>query len=52
MQHRREVQNAIRTLQAMPPAARQRQINSGVYSSFSPSEREMLKTVAQVQPGM
>jgi hypothetical protein len=51
-QHRREVQNAIRTLQAMPPAARERQINSGVYSSFSPSERQMLKTVAQVQPGM
>ena len=51
-QHRREVQNAIRTLQAMPPAARERQINSGVYGSFSPSEREMLKTVAQVQPGM
>ena len=48
-QHRREVQNAIRTLQAMPPAARERQINSGVYSSFSPSERQMLKTVAQVQ---
>ncbi len=52
VQHRREVQNAIRTLQAMPPAARQRQIDSGVYSSFSPSEREMLKTVAQVQTGM
>ena len=58
-QHRREVQNAIRTLQAMPPAARERQINSGVYSSFSPSERAMLKTVAQfrhrrgsAQPGM
>ena len=51
-QHRREVQNAIRTLQAMPPAARERQINSGVYSSFSPSERQMLKTVAQVQTGM
>jgi hypothetical protein len=51
-QHRLEVQNAIRTLQAMPPAARQRQIESGVYSSFSPSERQMLRTVAQVQPGM
>ena len=48
-QHRREVQNAIRTLQAMPPAARERQINSGVYSSFSPSERAMLKTVSAVQ---
>ncbi len=48
-QHRREVQNAIRTLQTMPPAARQRQINSGVYSSFSPSERAMLKTVSAVQ---
>jgi hypothetical protein len=48
-QHRREVQNAIRTLQAMPPAARQRQIDSGLYSSFSPSEREMLKTVSAVQ---
>jgi hypothetical protein len=48
-QHRREVQNAIRTLQAMPPAARQRQIGSGLYSSFSPSERELLKTVSAVQ---
>ena len=51
-QPRPEVRNAIRTLQAMPPAARQRQIDSGMYSSFSPQERQMLRTVAQVQPEM
>ena len=45
-QHRREVRNAIRTLQAMPPAARQRQIESGVYSRFSPSEQLLLKNVS------
>jgi len=51
-QPRSEVRNAIRTLRAMPPAARQRQIESGAYNSFTPAEREMLRTVAQVQPGM
>ena len=45
-QHRREVRNAIRTLQAMPPAARQRQIESGIYSNFSPSEQLLLKNVS------
>ena len=45
-EHRREVRNAIRTLQAMPPAARQRQIESGVYSSFSPSEQLLLRNVS------
>jgi len=44
------VRNAIAALRAMPPAARERQINSGRYASFSPEERELLlKASAQVR---
>jgi hypothetical protein len=39
---RREVQNVIRALHAMPPDAAQRQIDSGRYSNFSPEERQFL----------
>jgi hypothetical protein len=44
---RREVQNVIEALRAMPPGARQRQIDSGRYSSFSPEERELLNSLSQ-----
>jgi len=36
------VRNAIDALRAMPPDARQRQLDSGRYNSFSPEERELL----------
>lgn len=36
------VRNAIDALRAMPPNARQRQLDSGRYNSFSPEERELL----------
>jgi len=45
---RREVQNVILALRAMPPDARQRQIDSGRYSNFSPEERELLNNAAQL----
>jgi hypothetical protein len=41
------VQNAIRALRAMPPDARQRQLNSGRYDNFTPEERELLNNAAQ-----
>jgi hypothetical protein len=44
---RQEVRNVIQALQAMPPDARQRQIESGRYSNFSPEEQELLERVAQ-----
>jgi len=42
------VQNAIQALRAMPPDARQRQIDSGRYSNFSPEERELLNNASQL----
>jgi len=42
---RREVKNAIATLRAMPPATRQRWINSGHFESLSHDERALLKQV-------
>ena len=44
---RPEVQNAIRLLRAMPPAARLERINSGRYASFSPEERKLLNIATQ-----
>jgi hypothetical protein len=41
------VRNAIAALRAMPPAARDRQLNSGRYASFSPEERELLTNKSQ-----
>jgi hypothetical protein len=38
---RREVLNAMRALHEMPPFAREREIEHGRYSHFSPEEREM-----------
>jgi len=43
---RREVQNALNVLRGMPPASRQRWIDSGRYNSFSPEERDLLKHVS------
>jgi hypothetical protein len=40
---RREVLNAMRALHEMPPFAREREIEHGRYSHFSPEEREMLR---------
>jgi len=39
----REVLNAMRALHEMPPFAREREIEHGRYSHFSPAEREMLR---------
>ena len=43
---RPEVRNVIRALQAMPPEARQRQIESGRYRNLAPEEQELIKRVA------
>jgi len=40
---RREVLNSMRALHEMPPFAREREIEHGRYSHFSPEEREMLR---------
>ncbi len=40
---RPEVQNTIRALRAMPPSARQRQIDSGRYNNLSPQELKVVK---------
>ena len=45
---RKEVQNVILALQAMPPDARQRQIDSGRYRSFSPEEINLLRSGSQL----
>jgi hypothetical protein len=47
---RRDVRRALYALRAMPPAARQRWINSGRYNSFSPEERELLKQISDNRP--
>ena len=42
-ERRQAVRNAIQTLRAMPPEARQRQIDSDAYKrQFTPQERNML----------
>jgi hypothetical protein len=45
---RKEVQNVILALRAMPPDARQRQIDSGRYRSFSPEEIDLLRSSSQL----
>ena len=47
---RPEVQNVIRALRAMPPAARERQIDSGRYSNLSPKELEFVRYAASIPP--
>ena len=46
---RAEVQNVIRALYGMPPAARQREIDSGLYNTLSPQELELVRTAAGLQ---
>jgi hypothetical protein len=41
---RREVLNAIHALREMPPAVREREINTGRYSHFSAEERKLLQS--------
>jgi len=47
---RPEVQNVIRALRGMPPQARQRAIDSGRYSSFSPQEMKLVRYAADLLP--
>jgi hypothetical protein len=42
---RPEVRNAMNHLRDMPPFAREREIDYGRYSHFSPAERQMLRNV-------
>ncbi|MGB8496167.1 MAG: hypothetical protein WCE53_17340 [Candidatus Acidiferrum sp.] len=42
---RPEVQSAMRALREMPPFAREREIETGRYSHFSPEEREILRNL-------
>jgi hypothetical protein len=48
---RLEVQNVIRALRAMPPQARQQQIDSGRYSNLSPQEMKLVRNAAGVPSG-
>jgi len=48
---RPEVQNVIRALRAMPPQARQQQIDSGQYSNLSPQEMKLVRNAAGVPAG-
>ena len=41
---RPEVQNVVRALRAMPPQARQQQIDSGRYSNLSPQEMKLVRS--------
>lgn len=45
---RQAVRNAIESLRAMPPQVRQREIESGRFSQFSPQERQVLNNAAQL----
>lgn len=45
---RQAVHNAIQTLRAMPPDARQREIQSGRFSQFSPQERQVLNDASRL----
>jgi hypothetical protein len=40
-----DVQAAMRALREMPPFAREREIETGRYSQFSPQDKELLKSV-------
>ncbi len=47
---RPEVQNVVRALRAMPPQARQRALDSGLYSNFSPQELQVVRSAAGLPP--
>lgn len=44
---RQEVLKAMRALREMPPFAREREIDFGRYSNFSPKEQELLRNMDQ-----
>lgn len=44
---RRELLNAMRALREMPPYARDREIDHGRYSHFTPEERDLLRNLKQ-----
>ncbi len=48
---RPEVQNVVRALHAMPPQARQQQIDSGRYSNLSPQEMKLVRNAVGVPAG-
>jgi hypothetical protein len=39
------VQSAMRSLKEMPPFAREREIETGRYSSLSPEDKELLRNM-------
>jgi hypothetical protein len=39
------MQNAVRALREMPPYAREREIETGRYSQYSPAEKKLLRSV-------
>ena len=47
-EQRPAVQNVVRALRAMPPAARERQLASGRYNGFSPQEMKFVRYAADV----
>jgi hypothetical protein len=47
---RPEVQNVIRALRAMPPAARERQLDSGRYGNLTPQELQIVRYAADLPP--
>ena len=47
---RPEVQNVIRALRAMPPGARQQQIDSGRYDNLSPREMQVVRAAVNLPP--
>jgi len=47
---RPQARNVMQALQAMPPEARRRQVESGRYSAFSPEEQELFRKAAQLPP--
>jgi hypothetical protein len=47
-ERRQAMQNAVEALRAMPPGARQRAIESGRFSQFSPQERDLLNGVSKL----
>ena len=42
---RPDVAKILRALREMPPYAREREINTGRYSHFSPEEKELLRNL-------
>ena len=48
MDRKHAVRSAIESLRAMPPAAREREIQSGRFSQFSPQEKQILNDAARL----